>query len=107
MNREEILSRSQQENRGQDIAGGEAFKSGAQLAWTVTVCLTAAACVVDAVVFDRACYELLFTICTGETIVFAHKYRAFRLRHELFVAVCYGAGAAASLFAWIMQIINR
>lgn len=107
MNREEILSRSQQENRGQDIAGGEAFRSGAQLAWIVTVCLAAVLCVVDAIVFNRACYELLFAVCAGETVVFAHKYRAFRLRHELFAALCYGLGAAAFLFAWIVQIVNR
>lgn len=107
MNREEILSKSQQENRGQDVAGGEAFKSGAQLAWIVTVCLAAAVCIADALIFGRACYELLFVICAGEAIVFAHKYRAFRLRHELLVAACYGVGAAAFLLAWVMQIVNR
>ncbi len=107
MNREEILSRSQQENHGQDVAGADAFKSGAQLAWIVTVCLAAAACVVDAVVFNRACYELLFVICTGEALVFAHKYRMCKLRHELLVAMCYAVGAAAFLFVWIVQIVNR
>ncbi len=107
MDREEVLARSQQENRGQDMANAETFRSGAQLAWVVTVCLAAALCVADAVLFGRACYEMLFVMCAGQAIIFAHKYRALRLRHELIAMICYFAAAAAFLAAWLLQIVNR
>ncbi len=107
MDREEVLARSQRENRGQDVASAETFRSGAQLAWVVTVCLAAALCVADAILFGRACYEMLFVMCAGQTVVFAHKYRALKLRHELIAGLCYLAGAVAFLAAWTLQIVNR
>lgn len=107
MDKAEILAKSQRENHGQDVAGAEIFKSGTHIAWVAMICLAAAICVVDAVVFSRACYELLFTMCAGETIVFAYKYRVFKSRHELFVMICYLVASVAFLTAWIMQILNR
>ena len=53
MNKEEILAKSKQENRGQDIASLEAAKSAMQIGWTVIICLLAAVSVVDALVYGR------------------------------------------------------
>ncbi len=107
MERNEILTRSRQENQGQDIANLEVFKSAVQTAWTVTICLASVICVADAFVFSRACYELLFTICTSSAVVFVCKYRVLRKKHELLLALCYCAGALSFLIAWGAQILNR
>ncbi len=107
MNREEILSRSQQENRGQDIVGLENYKSAAQFAWTVTVCLASLVCFVDGFFFGRACYELMFPVMAGLAALFLYKYRFLRRRHELWVAAFYLIAAVAFLLAWGAQIINR
>ena len=107
MDKAEILTKSQRENHGQDVAGIEIFKSGAHVAWVAMICLAAAVSVVDAIVFSRACYELLFAMCAGEAIVFAYKYRVLKSRHELFVMICYLVASVVFLVAWIMQILNR
>lgn len=104
MDKSEILERSRRENRGQDFAGLEAFLSAAKTAWVVMVCLAAAVCVADAVLLDRACYELLFVICAGSATVFACKYRKLRAKHELIITVCYAVGAIVFLSAWIAQL---
>ena len=106
MDKSEILERSRRENRGQDYAELEAFLSAAKTAWVVTVCLAAAVCVAEAVLLDRACYELLFVICAGSATVFACKYHKLRAKHELLITVCYAVGAAAFLFAWVARLVQ-
>ncbi|MBQ9647594.1 MAG: hypothetical protein IJV43_04435 [Oscillospiraceae bacterium] len=107
MNKEEILARSQRENRGQDIAEAEIVKSGAQIAWVIATCLASAACVVDAIVFSRACYEILFVLCAGSATEFAYKYRICKRKHELLVMICYLLASAAFMALWIAQIVRR
>ena len=106
MDKSEILEKSRRENRGQDVAGLEAYLSAAKTAWGVMVCLAAAVCVTEAVLLGRACYELLFVICAGSATVFACKYQKLRAKHELFITVCYTVGAIACLFAWLMRLVQ-
>lgn len=107
MDRDEILSRSQRENRGKDVSDIEVSKNGIRAAWVVTVCLAAVIAVIDAAVFGRPACELLFAVFAGLTVVFAYKYYALRRKHELFVTMCYGVATMGFLTAWIMQIVNR
>ena len=104
MNKEEILAKSKQENRGQDIAELEAAKASMQLGWLVIICLLAAVSVVDALVFGRVNNEGFFAVMAGCAAVFGSKYRRLRRRHELIMSILYGFAAAAFLVAWILQL---
>ena len=106
MNKEEILAKSKQENRGQDIASLEAAKSSMQIGWTVIICLLAAVSVVDALVYGRINYECFFAVMAGSAAVFAVKYAKIRKRHELVLAVLYAAAAVAFLTGWILQLVK-
>ena len=53
MNREEILEKSRQENRGQDIANLEVSRSSIVFGWIVAICLLAVVAVTEAIKYDR------------------------------------------------------
>lgn len=106
MNREEILAKSKQENRGQDIVNLEAAKNSMQLGWAVMICLLAAVAVVDALVLSRMCYEAFFAIMAGSAVVFFSKYLKMRKRHELILAAGYAVAAVILLVFWILQLVK-
>ena len=107
MNREEILARSQQENRGQDVADLEVSKAGMKLGWIIVVCLLAFVSVVDAIVFERMNSEVFFAVLAATSAVFFSKYLKLRKRHELVIAVIEAVAAAAFLISWILQLVRR
>ena len=104
MNREEILRKSQQENRGQDIADVEVSRASMQFGWIVIICLLAVVSVVDAMVFERVNNGIFFAVMAGCAAIFISKYLKLRKRHELVIAIVYGFAAAAFLIAWILQL---
>ena len=60
MNKEEILARSKQENRGQDVASLEVSRASIMFGWIIAVCLLAVVAVVEALVFDRMSSGVFF-----------------------------------------------
>ena len=106
MNKEEILARSKQENRGQDIADLEVSKASMQIGWIVIICLLALVSVVDALVFERVDSGVFFAVMAGCAAVFAVKYRKMRRRHELVFSIVYGLAALAFLIAWIHSLVK-
>ena len=104
MNREEILAKSQQENRGQDIANLEVSKNGMQIGWVVIICLLAFVTVVDALVFERMNSEVFFAVTASTSVVFFYKYMKRHQKHELFVALIDAVAAIAFLISWIIQL---
>ncbi len=107
MNREEILARSQQENRGQDVADLEVSKASMKLGWIIVVCLLAFVSVVDAIVFERMNSEVFFAVLAATSAVFFSKYLKLRKRYELVIAVIEAVAAAAFLISWILQLVRR
>ena len=104
MNKEEILAKSKQENRGMDYVNLEVSRNSMQFGWVVIVILLAAAMVVNAVTQERASYEIGFAILAGSAAVFGYKYLKLRKKHELVFTVLYGRGALANLVGWILQL---
>ena len=104
MNREEILRKSQQENRGQDIADVEVSRASMQFGWIVIICLLAVVSVVDAMVFERVNNGIFFAVMAGCAAIFISKYLKLRKRHELIISIVYVVIAVAFLIAWILQL---
>jgi hypothetical protein len=106
MNREEILAKSKQENRGQDIVGLAAARDSMQLGWVVMICLLAAVTVVDAIVFERMNNEVFFVVMAGSAAVFISKYLKLRRKHELVISAGYVILAVVFLVLWILQLVK-
>lgn len=106
MNKEEILARSKQENRGQDIANLELAKESMQTGAVVMICLLALVSVVDALVLNRMNSEGFFALMAGSFAVFFSKYLKLRRKHELVLSIVYAVAAAAFLVAWILQLMK-
>ena len=106
MNKEEILARSKQENRGQDVASLEVSRASIMFGWIIAVCLLAVVAVVEALVFDRMSSGGFFAVMAGCTAIFVAKYLKLRKRHELYISIIYAIGAVAFLVSWILQLVK-
>jgi len=104
MNKEEILAKSKQENRGQDIANLEISKTSMQFGWVTAVCLLALVAVVEAIVYERMNAGIFFAIMAGCSAIFLNKYLKIHKRHELYIAIVYIIAAIAFFIAWILQL---
>ena len=91
MNREEILAKSKQENRGQDIVGLAAARDSMQLGW---------------VVIERMNNEVFFVVMAGSAAVFISKYLKLRRKHELVISAVYVIFAVVFLVLWILQLVK-
>ena len=106
MNRDEILEKSRQENRGQDVASLEVSKSSIVFGWIVAVCLLAFVSVVEAIKYDRMNSGIFFAVMAGCSAIFIRKYLKLRKKHELYISIIYVIAAAAFLVAWILQLMK-
>ena len=107
MTREEILEKSQNENRGKDVAEIETSKTGFMLGWITMSVLSLIVMIVDGIVFGRASFELVFILTGSLAAVFFFKFFRLRQRHELIVASVYSFAAVCWLVAWIIQLANH
>ena len=106
MNRDEILEKSRQENRGQDVASLEVSRSSIVFGWIVAVCLLAFVSVVEAIKYDRMNSGIFFAVMAGCSAIFIRKYLKLRKKHELYISIIYAIAAAAFLVAWILQLMK-
>ena len=106
MNREEILEKSRQENRGQDVANLEVSRSSIVFGWIVAVCMLAIVAVTEALKYERMNNGIFFAIMAGCTAIFIRKYLKLHKRHELYIAIVYAVASVAFLIAWILQLAS-
>lgn len=104
MNREEILAKSKQENRGQDVAGLEVSRASIMFGWIVAIILLGVVTVVEALVYDRMSSGIFFAVMAGCAAIFISKYLKLRRKHELYIGIIYVFSTVAFLIAWILQL---
>ena len=104
MDREEILAKSKQENRGQDVANLEVSRASILFGWVVAVVALAVVAVTEALVYERMNSGIFFAVMAGCAAIFIAKYRKLRKRHEFYIAIVYAVSAAAFLVSWILQL---
>ena len=104
MNREEILEKSRQENRGQDVANLEVSKSSIVFGWIIAVCMLAVVAVAEALKYGRMNSGIFFAVMAGCSAIFIRKYLKLRQRHELFISIVYVIASVAFLVSWILQL---
>ncbi|MBR2822260.1 MAG: hypothetical protein IKE24_01025 [Clostridia bacterium] len=106
MNREQILEKSRQENRGQDVANLEVSRSSTVFGWVVSVCLLAVVAVTEAIKYGRMNSGIFFAVMAGLSAIFICKYLKLRKKHELYISIVYVIAAAAFLVSWILQLVK-
>ncbi len=104
MNKEDILAKAQNENKGRDYADIEAQKSGTRAAYFVAVLLVIIVDLVNGFVLGNVNRGMDFVLFTMAFVAFLTKYLKLRKRHELFVAIMWGLLALMMLVLWILQL---
>ena len=104
MEREEILSKAVEDNKGMDIADLEAQKSASVAGYYVVATLILVVTLVDKAVLDKTNFGALMACFMMFSIAFLVKYIKLKRRHELIVSILYGLVAVASLVCWIMDL---
>jgi UDP-N-acetylmuramyl pentapeptide phosphotransferase/UDP-N-acetylglucosamine-1-phosphate transferase len=106
MEREEILSKAVEDNKGLDIADLEAQKTASMFGYYIVATLILVVTLVDKVVLDKTNFGALMACFMMFSIAFLVKYIKLKRRHELIVSILYGLVAVASLVCWIMDLVK-
>ena len=104
MEKEEILMKAQQENKGKDIADLEAQRKGTNIGFMVGGLAFIAIVIVEMVVTGVMHYEIMGGCFLMLGTSFFVKYISLRKKHELVVAVCYTLIALGWLTFWILRL---
>ena len=104
MDRETVLNRAQAENRGRDAADLAAQRKGAWLAYLVGMVGMILVNVINGVVLKKVNHGANAVICLMAFVAFFVKYRTLKKKHELYVALVYGALALMFSVFWVLQL---
>ena len=104
MEKEEILMKAQQENKGKDIADLEAQRKGTNIGFMVGGLAFIAIIIVEMIVNNVMHYEIMGGCFLMLGTSFFVKYISLRKKHELFVAICYTLIALGWLTFWILRL---
>ena len=89
MEKEEILAKAQEENKGVDLVDKQAQKEGAWIAYFVAVLAIIVVDMVNGFVLNNVNRGADFALFSMAFTAFLVKYIKLRKRHELFVAICW------------------
>ena len=104
MERNEILAKAQEENKGKDIADLDAQRKGAYIAYFVGLFLIIIWDVVEGILFHRINFGGNMAMLAMMFTAFLVKYLSLKKKHELLVAVVYGLCATAFAVLWVLQL---
>ena len=87
MNKDEILKKAQEENKGADLADLNAQQKGAYISYFIGVVGIIIVNIIEGIVLERINYGADFIICLMVGFAFLYKYINLRKKHELFVTI--------------------
>ena len=104
MNKEEILKKAQEDNKGFDLADLNAQQKGAYISYFVGIIGIIIVNIIDGIVLGRINYGADFVMCLMIGLAFLYKFIKLKKKHELFVTLCYFALSIMFLVFWILQL---
>ena len=104
MEKNEILKKAQQENKGKDLADLEAQKKATNVAFTVGGLTIIAILIVDLIISKTFNYGVMGGLFVMLFSGFLTKYIVLRKKHELAVTICYGLIAIGFLTIWVLKL---
>ena len=107
MEKEEILLKAQQENKGKDLADLEAANKGTNLAFMIGGLGMIAIVIAEFIVTERFPYGPMCGLGIMLFVVFLYKYIKLRKKHELVMTIIYGVWMVVWAILWIMQLVGN
>lgn len=104
MNKEEILSMAQEDNKGMDVADLEAQKSASIIGYYVVALGILIVTIVDKLVLNKFDFGAVAACLLMFAVAFLVKYIKLKRKHELFVFVIYLLGSIFGLVCWILEL---
>ena len=104
MEKDEILTMAQEDNKNLDLADIEAQKSGAYIGYFVLGIIVIVVTFVDRFVLDSYDFGMLFACFSMLFTAFLVKFIKLKKKHELFCTIVYGCATIACLVFWILQL---
>ena len=104
MNKDEILLKAQNENKGKDFAEKEVQRDGAWIAYTVGVILIIVVDTVNGFVLHNVNRGADFALFSMAFVIFLVKYIKLRKKHELIPLFIWGILSISMLVLWILQL---
>jgi hypothetical protein len=106
MEKQEILEKSQQENKEMDIADREAQRKGSWIGFVVALAACLVITILQASIKGTVPYPVFFVLGSLESGLFFAKYAFLRKKHELLVAVSFVLMSLGCLALSICQMIG-
>lgn len=104
MDKNEILAKAQNDNKGMDIADLDAQRKGAYIGYFVGIIGIILIDIINGIVFKTVNHGPNMVIASMCFSAFIVKYIKLRKTHELIVAIIYGLLAIMFLVFWILQL---
>jgi len=106
MEKQEILEKSQQENKEMDIADREAQRKGSWIGFMAALGACLIITILQAVIKGTVAYPVFFVLCSLESGLFFTKFVLLRKKHEMLVAISFALMAVGFLTLSICQMMG-
>ncbi len=106
MNKEEILKKAQNDNKGIDVADLNTQYKAAYISYFVGVLGIIIVNIINGIVFGSVNHAPNMVISLMLSIAFWVKYHNLKKKHELVVAICYSLLTIMFLLFWILQLVK-
>ena len=106
MNKDEILKKAQNDNKGMDIADLNVQYKAAYISYFVGVFGIIIVDIINAIVFGSVNHSANMVISLMISVAFYVKYFNLKKKHELIVAICYSLLTLMFLSFWILQLLK-
>ena len=104
MDKNEILTKAQKENKGRDMEDLEAQRKGTNIGFMVGSLAFIAIVIVEMIVTGVMHYEIMGGCFLMLSATFLTKYAIRKKKHELAVGICYSLLAIVFLTLWILRL---
>ena len=106
MNKEEILQKAQNDNKGMDVADLNIQYKAAYISYFIGIIGIIIVDIINAIVFKYVNHGANMVMSLMLTIAFAIKYYHLKKKHELIVTICYSLLTLMFLIFWILQLVK-
>jgi hypothetical protein len=104
MDKQEILAKSQEENKGRDVADLDAQKMGSYIGFLASAVFGIVVMVLDWYFFGRTPYEITTIICCFDACMYSYKFIKLRRKETLSFAIIWIILTIVWLSLYILQL---
>lgn len=106
MEKDGLLKRAQEDNKGADLADLNTQYKAAYISYFVGIIGIIIVNIIEGIILRKVNYGADMAICLMIGVAFIYKYVKLRKKHELFVSLCYISISIMFLVFWILQLVK-